>query len=366
MLVRPKVLLMAVVALVAFPDCAWANSALPSWYATPLHLFFGNIILGLLEGLAVALLTRQRVGFCVPVMIAANYFSSWFGGVCIGRAIIHLAQPDIYSGWRWFWVMAVVAYLLTLVLEWPFAASIIRKRTDWLRRSIIVTLLVQTVSCAGLFWYYWATHHQNLYSSVRVVPLAEMSVPRGIEVFFVEATGSAVCVLDLDNLSVRKVATLPSFELLNRLETQLSRSASNRCDLCAALALPGDELVSWPVVLPSFKPVEAVAWREDPVTLQIVSMVEALPLGVAKGSQWRFNLWGRDGMMVVDTRTESRTEFAWFTPYMPWRMHNGTHLPDDSLVFQLGDDQICLFHPEPRQMALLTRGRCPLATLKTE
>jgi hypothetical protein len=43
-----------------------------------------------------------------------------------------------------------------------------------------------------------------------------------------------------------------------------------------------------------------------------------------------------------------------------------THLPDDYIVFQLGDDQICLFDISKRQIALSARGQDPIVVLPKE
>lgn len=42
----------------------------------------------------------------------------------------------------------------------------------------------------------------------------------------------------------------------------------------------------------------------------------------------------------------------------------GTPLPNDYVVFQLGDNQICILEPGTKRIALLTKGRGPAVVIK--
>jgi hypothetical protein len=44
-----------------------------------------------------------------------------------------------------------------------------------------------------------------------------------------------------------------------------------------------------------------------------------------------------------------------------WAVRNAVHLPGDTVLLQLGDNQICLYDPEKKQIALVARGRGPIA-----
>jgi hypothetical protein len=45
-------------------------------------------------------------------------------------------------------------------------------------------------------------------------------------------------------------------------------------------------------------------------------------------------------------------------------IRNTVQLPSDKALFQLGEDQICVFDPTTRQVALLWRGRGPVAVME--
>ena len=68
-----------VIVLAFFPAVARADAGTPLMWAGTFHLLFGNAIIGVAEGLLLAVLFRQKGAPCVPIMIAANYFSAWVG-----------------------------------------------------------------------------------------------------------------------------------------------------------------------------------------------------------------------------------------------------------------------------------------------
>ncbi len=51
-------------------------------------------------------------------------------------------------------------------------------------------------------------------------------------------------------------------------------------------------------------------------------------------------------------------------PIVQWGALNVTHLPGDYVVFQLGEDQICIAEPKTWRVALLARGRGPVAVVR--
>ena len=74
--------------------------------------------------------------------------------------------------------------------------------------------------------------------------------------------------------------------------------------------------------------------------------------------------WARRGMRA--SRTDTGTEFrvAFEMPLGDWTIRDATHLPGDYVLLQLGRDQICVFDPMQKRIALVARGRGPVAVLE--
>jgi hypothetical protein len=58
---------------------------------------------------------------------------------------------------------------------------------------------------------------------------------------------------------------------------------------------------------------------------------------------------------------ERKFRFTIEIPLTAWLVRSATHLDEDYAVFQLGNDQIYLLHPERKQIALIARGKSPVA-----
>jgi hypothetical protein len=88
-------------------------------------------------------------------------------------------------------------------------------------------------------------------------------------------------------------------------------------------------------------------------------------LGEARDRRWEFwaGFWPVEGLEATHKETGECVRFSYETPFGAWAVRNAVHLPTDKVLFQLGDDQICAFDPATRRVALLWRGRGPVAVI---
>jgi len=139
---RRHILLLAFLGLLALPQQASANAGTPLMWAGMIHLVIGNAVIGLFESVLIAWLFNVPRSKAIGAMILANYVSAWLGGLFIRGAIVKALPIDLTNGWMWFWIMVVVTYGLTLLLEWPFIAWGFRGSRDWLKQSVKASLVV--------------------------------------------------------------------------------------------------------------------------------------------------------------------------------------------------------------------------------
>src|ERR1035441_6231561 len=119
-----------------FPQYAHADAGTPLMWATALHLFIGNALVGVGEGLLLSWIFSVRKRKSIPVMIVANYASAWFGAWFISSTFVRSLPIDLNNGRMWFWIMVIATYCMTLVLEWPFIAWCFRGAPKWLKKSV--------------------------------------------------------------------------------------------------------------------------------------------------------------------------------------------------------------------------------------
>jgi len=357
----PLPILVALVALI--PQVASANAGTPLMWAGMLHLVFGNAIIGIGEGLLIAWVFGRPKLRCVGLMIAANYFSAWIGGFGLVGFIAPKPDWNLYTGWRLFWVFAFGSYLITLLLEWPIVAVCFWKQKNWLRKSIKASLLVQTVSYLCLFGWYWSASGKSLYTRMEIVPATAIKLPANVKLFYIAdrdghvyeqslQLGDVVSTNHNDRLLFREIPGVTnSWTLLLRLDAERDENVR---------LLPVEATVEG-----SLAAVDAEdgkpAGRETSFNFG-----PALQFGSATNGPWRFytGFWPVEGMHAHNEQTGETLHFAWETPFSRWEIRNAIQLPDDHVIFQLGDSQVCVLEPQTKRIALLVRGRGPAVLLR--
>jgi hypothetical protein len=368
------VLALVVFALLVLPQHASANAGTPLMWAGMIHLAVGNALIGLVEGLLLAHffgLTRRKA---VGIMILANYVSAWIGGLLIRGAIVRALPIDLTNAWRWLWIMVVVMYGLTILLEWPFVAWCFRGAQDWLKRSVRASFVIQSVSCMVLFGWYWLASGTSLYTRMDVVPPEEFPLPRSAMVYFISSSDGNVYQRNLassvDSESTR-ICDLQSIDENDRLLVRPSSADTNRWDLVARLETDIRRNPRFVEVLTNLQVEAAPDWRSthtDPPDYEgtwfTFGQVQGFPS--ATNSQWTFwaGFWPVEGLRATHEATGERVRFSYETPFGAWTVRNAVKLPNDKVIFQLGRDQICIFDPVERRVALLWHGRGPVVLIE--
>lgn len=163
---RPRSIALFIAALLCLAAPAFANAGAVMLAPIALHFLFGNVILGIIEGLLLAWIVRtRRVWLPILVMIPAN-FATFFAGLIaveivydgaaalLGVNPLQAVIPAIIA-------TVVVAFIITVILEWPacfFAMwTRARGRPRWwkaLGACVVVNAATYTLLIA---WYAYAS-----------------------------------------------------------------------------------------------------------------------------------------------------------------------------------------------------------------
>ena len=340
-------------------------------WAGMLHLVFGNAVLGIAEGALLAMIFRLPLGRSIGLLVLANYFSAWAGSVFLRNAIVSHASLDIRNAWHFFWTMVVATYVITLLLELPFVIGAFCGKPKWLFKSLWGSLIVQTASYVLIFGWYWMVSGTSLYTKTELVELSAISLPEEILLFYISADDGDVYVRAGVVGPAEKAFDLDSSNRNDRLLLQDAPIHDDQeWELVARLETTdvGDpELISMGRSFPEDTIPEPDS-RSEPVSTWL-NFGRVSKLGRARSSEWRFEtgFWPIEGLCAerMDV-SDSRVGFSYETPFGQWYVRNAVHLPSDQVLFQLGDDQICVYDPETRRIALVTKGRGPIAVLKEE
>lgn len=354
----PVLLALAVAAW--FPQDALANAGTPLMWAGAFHLFIGNTLIGLGEGLLISRLFGRPKLRCVGIMILANYFSAWVGMFVLARASSSIPM-DITNGWMWYWILVVATFGMTLILEWPFAAWCFRGSSDWARRSIRATVVAQAISYAVVFGLYWQVSKTTLFTGTKVVAAEAIPLPEDVVVYYIAEEDGAVYKRRLGASSpIQKVFSPPAGERLVGMTVEKRGKTSTL--MAHFRGEDGQDqgiVVQTPLQgIPGVLPYESWAMR--------YGAGPAPKLGSASESPWEFSagFWAAEGLRGENKKTFESIHCAYETPVGMWVIRYAHHLPGDKVLFNMGDGQICVFDPVTWEIALLWRGWSPLAVIE--
>lgn len=211
-MVKRRGLLLTAGALVLLPSAAWANMGTPLMWANILHLGFGNAVIGVIEGLLISRWFAVDRGRAIRLMIAANYTSAWVGVytlTLIGDWLhSRLVSVPLYDTPRMIMVMALVIYLATVIMEYPFCIWILRSRKTitlhLFRRALLASFGAQTLSYGLLILYYLPVSSTGIYNNFDID--RQLSFARGSRavVYFISPQGD-VCRINADGTHRRTV-----------------------------------------------------------------------------------------------------------------------------------------------------------------
>lgn len=367
---RNKIGIIAVLGVLALPAPVMANAGTPLMWATMLHLALGNALIGLLEGVLLAKLFRLRTGRTVGVLILANYFSAWLGMLFLGHWISSSLPMDLGNAWRFVWMMVAATYIITLICEFPFIALALRRDPHWFRKAVRGSLIVQTVSYVLLFGWYAMASPMSLYTKTNIVDLAAMDLPSDVIMYFISARDGNVYRRTLAGPGEIKEYDMNSTNSHDRLFIRPNAENGERVDLMARLETKDYRHPKITTIQEAFVSVDASTWSTedkcvDPGDDSYYDILCVRALGPARESMWKFHggFWAGEGLHGRKGEDLPWVGFALETPFAAWEVRNATHLPTDKVLLQLGPDQICIYDPEKRQIALVTKGRGPVAVL---
>jgi hypothetical protein len=300
------------VILVLYPLPVLANAGTPLMWTGILHLFIGNLILGYVEGGLLSQLFHVPRRRSLVVLILANYASAWAGALLLVNRLSHYSGITIENLQLWLGIFVILAFVFTLLIEYPFFWILLRQHKQAILTALKATLLIHGVSYLLLFGWYSFNSQTSLLTQLNRVPAAQLQPSINYTLYY-----------------------------LTPDETQAFRS-----DLSGANPEPMNR--------EKFEALTA-----EPKSTGFGSVPK-----LTKSTDWDFyaNVFAGGGLSGYNSTTQTRTRFALETPFAFWAISHATHLTGDLLVFQLGQDQICLLHPETHRIALIARGKHPVVT----
>jgi hypothetical protein len=345
--------------LAAVPSAAHANPGAPLFAAGFTHLVFLNLLIGLGEGLIVALIFKIKAGTAVTYMIAANYFSTLVGFLAfaplMALAWLILKSATIYNLWLLIWAYIAALYLLAVVLEWPFCFRALRLSRPTGSRilgiSLLASFVAQTASYAVLIPYYEHASVYHVYKDFTVD--RDLSFAKPATVYFLREDG--VYKVKTDGSALRKLLDTRAVGKLYDLSVY-GNATSKYLELSMATDRASELTISNHFA-PT--PLESTGWHDGGLSW-FAQHPMALDLRPYPHSKWNARAL-ESGVSMEEYGSWDGIWIALRLPFFQWNGRSVTMLPGDQVVAELSG-QIVILDAKSRKMGLIAMGRNPVAT----
>ncbi len=173
-------IILGLLAMLGLPCTALANAGTPLMWGAFGHLALGNIFIGILEGNILRWRNNGKGYQAVALMILANYFSAFCGLFIIGGL-----DECWVSNWTLlnlktnFFLMVVLLWLATVLLEWPFVWFAMGKELRCWGKALKISFILQSISYVLLVgWYMFWGNYSSL--TCKIVPPEEIGIPDNV------------------------------------------------------------------------------------------------------------------------------------------------------------------------------------------
>jgi len=351
-----------------------ADAGSPMMLAGMFHLLIGNALLGVLEGLLIAMVFKTRWRRAVLIMILANYVSTIFGKLTARLAVgtLHAAGSDTTSLYD-FWgvlqealaILFALSFAATLVLEWPFCFWALKNSARRLTKSIGATFLAQTASYAVLIplGIWWSSY--DVFTAVRLDPSVVSEAGEHATVFYVSPDDGDLHEIRLNGTGGRRVVPLALTGRSPRLHLRQVGQGSP-WQLCLGqgaeqkVLIPDVRLAKVPHSLYTFQDTSAGA--EVTEIRNRWSHTPPIDYRAEADRDWNVTLQWWMGLWADNQQTGEAFRVCLDTALRTWGVSYGTVLPGDQVIFEMAD-RILLLDLNTRRLGMITRGSYPLVVL---
>ncbi len=354
---------------------AHANGGSGMMISRSMHLMFGNALFGLIEGFLIAWLFRQPFARAIGIMILANYLSAFVGcGTLVYSASLHtrslLDEVSLYDAWpalqRILLAYVAVAFILTIIIEWPFCAWAIKEGGRRFHRGLIACLIVQPVTYAVLLLLGNAASSYSLFTEATLDPNVVADAADDAAIYFVDTKDSTLCRINLNGTDretipgVDALQPYPSLSICRQTTDApwqlVQRQGKDQHTLVEDVALkivPRSDYHLRPF---------ADDWPDSGELLHLMSFwAYRPPLDFRPDDQrqWSVNVFHWQGLIVRNTETSEEYRLAYDTALTTWAANSGTLIPGNRLIFGMGG-RILLLELETKRLGVITRGTDPI------
>lgn len=333
-----------------------ADAGTPLMWASILYLVFGNLIIGICEGILIGWVFRRNQLFCALVMIPANYFSAWVGAFGLDWLTTIQISPSLYVALPLIILMIFVSYLLSIVLEWPFIMVLFRGQQEWLWRSFKASVLAQTASYAVITPFFFLASPISILTATNIDSHLTQWVDPVARLYFIDTADQEPYSCKLDGTDLQRLSEEKFPGMADRLFVK--ETPDHQWDLYGLRCKDQDQKGARILIRSAFAKRAATFPDQDPDQSGIGEATDFRPED-QQAMRVFSGCWSADGLELNNQKTNERSHFALETPFLNWPVRFATVLPHDQVIFQLGD-QIAILEIKTSKLGMIVRGKGPI------
>ncbi len=316
-----------------------ANAGTPLMWAGMFTLLAGNFCLGGIEAWLLSKFLKRTIR--PGALILANYFT-----LLVGYGLLTLAAPllepvqrdPIRLGLSVFLGLMVIAWVFTVLLEWPFVALATQQKLN--RSSLLLSLKVQSITYVGMNVIALALGSVSAITLLHTNP--NLSTVPGW-VYTVGPDIRTVYRTRLDGSKTERVAPITEADMKSFDRVFLRRSPDKRTARLVLTNRDGKETVLQERVGASRQIAPDWDGRIASGTMWVSTRSFLKDQRVSPGA------WAYDGLFVNGDR------YSLETPFLSVLARSPIVLPDGKVVFQFGK-AVILLDPVTRGTRKITEG----------
>lgn len=337
-----------------------ANMGTPLLWSAAFHLIFGNALIASFEAMLLSRIFKVPRIKLFMVLVFANYASAWCGVWLLSRKWVDLSWITIENILLAHVGLLGVAFVFTLLMELPFFYYGLKKYkvslSGVLKGAVVANLASYTIMCA----WYWLVGSMSMATDLKVVDPSEMNIPDKYQFYYLSEDKRHVLRSDLAG---ERVVVLAEIEACERSKFLAARqNDQGGVDLYLMKSSDPKSEPEQQLLVSNFA--DRVSWlfreKEKNEDLGDEAKESRNKLLIKTESDWKFSSkggWAPEGLRASNKSDGRRLNYSLNTPLtLRWRLQNLVHLEGDVALFLLGGDQICVFDPEGKRIALLARG----------
>lgn len=364
--------------LAAFATPVSANTGTPLMWVTAGQMLVGNALIGILEGSLLSRWFKVARRRAILFMIAANYVSMVPG---IGLAALlgewfqstQTALDPLAAGRIAILLATAVAFLVTILVEWPFCMWAMKKQGWRPVKSLKASAILQAISYALLVPVFAYFCQMSAYTVASIQPDLGFVKSPGVTIYYINPDDGDIWSIKADGSAKQRAQESDLIENGARLFAM--RDADDRpFDLWCVREFRQAPVQIMASIGPCAAPRPCPHCNEEPNTYWNFGTkvfnsehIELDPgngydVSMQTGFRADAGFWPAEGLLVIrDGDVTYRIVLD--TPFVRWLCRNVVMLPDDQVLFQM-DDMLLILDMPSRAMGFLTRGRGPVAVME--